>query len=439
MIFPRNRLLIWVLCLLPFLAVVARETLALIVSPILFLALAGVAGWDAWRGRRQLRGLSVTYEGLARMTRGRSGAIRLRIARGESTVNRIELGLPLPMEFQSDWELYPVELASGTDAFLVDWPCVPSERGQFLLENCYFVSQSPWGFWNVKGVTECQGEVRSYPNLLSDRSQAAALFLRGGMLGAHLLRITGQGREFDQLREYMPGDGFDTIDWKATARRNAPITRTYQAERTQEVYIFLDLSRLSARRVSEDPVLETYINTSLLLGLTAEKQGDHFGLVTFSDQVHTFMKAGSGKAHYNACREALYLARPRKVNPDFENLFTFIRMRMRRRALLVFLTDLRDPVFAETFVQSSDMVSRQHLLLVNMIQEAGIQPLFENDEVATHQDMMRQLAGHMVWQGLKEVERELSVTGVTLTVSQEDGLTAEVLSQYMRVKQRQLL
>ena len=146
MIFPRNRLLIWVLCLLPFLAIVARETLALIVSPILFLALAGVAGWDAWRGRRQLRGLSVTYEGLARMTRGRSGAIRLRIARGESTVNRIELGLPLPMEFQSDWELYPVELASGTDAFLVDWPCVPSERGQFLLENCYFVSQSPWGF-----------------------------------------------------------------------------------------------------------------------------------------------------------------------------------------------------------------------------------------------------------------------------------------------------
>ena len=133
------------------------------------------------------------------------------------------------------------------------------------------------------------------------------------------------------------------------------------------------------------------------------------------------------------------MARPRKVNPDFESLFTFIRTRMRRRALLVFLTDLRDPVFAETFAQSSDMVSRQHLLLVNMIQEAGIQPLFENDEVSSHQDMMRQLAGHMVWQGLKEVERELSVTGVTLTVSQEDGLTAEVLSQYMRVKQRQLL
>ena len=439
MISPRNRLLLWVLCLLPTLAIIAGFPVVTLMSPVLFLILFGVAGWDAWRGISQQRGLSISYTGVSRMTRGRKGAIRLRISRGESTVRRIDLGLPMPMELESDWELYPVELAAETDVFLVDWPCVPRERGRYVLENCFFVSQSPWGFWNVRGKTESQGEVRSYPNLLTDRSQAAALFLRGSMLGAHQLRITGQGREFDQLREYMPGDGFDTIDWKATARRNSPITRTYQAERTQEVYVFLDLSRLSDRRVTEDPVLETYINTALLLGLTAEKQGDHFGLVTFSDQVDTFMKAGSGKAHYNACREALYMARPRKVNPDFENLFTFIRMRMRRRALLVFLTDLRDPVFAESFVQSSDMVARQHLLLVNMIQEAGIQPLFEDDQVNSHRDMMRQLAGHMVWQNLKEVERELSVTGVSLTLSTEDGLTADVLNQYMRVKQRQLL
>src|SRR2546430_17663496 len=90
--------------------------------------------------------------------------------------------------------------------------------------------------------------------------------------------------------------------------------------------------------------LERFITAALVLGLAAEQQGDLFGLVTFTDKVGAFLRARNGKAHYNACRDAVYTLQPQIVTPDFDELATFIRLRLRRRALLIFLTSLDDPV-----------------------------------------------------------------------------------------------
>ena len=87
-------------------------------------------------------------------------------------------------------------------------------------------------------------EIRVYPNLVTERKNLAALFLNRGSFGLHAQRQLGKGREFEKLREYVPGDGYDELHWKATARRGRPITKVYQIERTQEVYVVIDASRL---------------------------------------------------------------------------------------------------------------------------------------------------------------------------------------------------
>src|SRR5205085_3123592 len=99
-------------------------------------------------------------------------------------------------------------------------------------------------------------------------------------------------------------------------------------------------------------VLDRYVAATLVLGLVAERQGDLFGLLTFSDKVDRFVRARNGKAHFNVCRDTLFTLEPRTVTPDYEELFTFIRLRLRRRALLVFLTALDDPVLSESFVRN---------------------------------------------------------------------------------------
>ncbi len=181
------------------------------------------------------------------------------------------------------------------------------------------------------------------------------------------------------------------------------------------------------------------MTAALVLGLAAEQQGDLFGLLTFADKVEKFVRAKNGDAHYNACRDALYMLEPKIVTPDFDELCTFIRLRLRRRALLVFLTALDDPAVAESFVRNMDLIRRQHLILVNMIQPPGIKPLFADPNVSNVDDLYRELGGHLRWQNLRELQKILQRRGVQFSLLANERLSADLVSQYLNVKRRQLL
>jgi len=176
-----------------------------------------------------------------------------------------------------------------------------------------------------------------------------------------------------------------------------------------------------------------------VLGLAAEQQGDLFGLLTFSDKVEKFVRAKNGHAHYSACRDALYTLQPKIVTPDFDELCAFIRLRLRRRALLVFLTALDDPALAESFVRNIELIRRQHIVLVNMVQPPGVNPLFDSPNVAEVDDLYRHLGGHLQWQKLRELQKVLQRRGVRFSLLDNERLSAEIVAQYMDVKQRQLL
>ena len=173
--------------------------------------------------------------------------------------------------------------------------------------------------------------------------------------------------------------------------------------------------------------------------MAAERQGDLFGLLTFSDKVQTFVRAKNGKAHYSACRDALYTLQPQIVTPDFAELFTFIRLRLRRRALLVFLTALDDPVLADTFTRHLDLVSRQHLVIVNMMQPPGVQPVFSNPNVDSLDAVYQQLGSHVLWHNLRELEKVLQRRGASFSLVQNEKLSAQLVTQYLNVKHRQQL
>jgi len=187
------------------------------------------------------------------------------------------------------------------------------------------------------------------------------------------------------------------------------------------------------------PVLERFLTASLILGLAAEQQGDLFGLLTFSDRVQKFVRAKNGKAHYAACRDAIYGLQPQIVTPDFEELGSFIRLRLRRRALLVFLTSLDDPVLSESFVRSLDLICRQHLIFVNMLQPPGVRLLFSDPNVTSLDAIYQQLGGHLRWHKLCELEKVLQRRGVRFALLDNENLSAQLIAQYLSVKQRQLI
>ena len=451
MIVPRTRLLLWVsLIVLPFATVGATIPNAMPMAILLIGGLLALAAGDALLGRRRAGGVRIHLPESTRLLKDRPGHLEVRIENVSLEARSIRLGFAFPREISTDSDDRVVQLPEGVAFSRLEWPVTPTKRGPYFLERTYLESVSPLGFWGVRASHAARSELRVYPNLMRERKHVAALFLKRGLIGAHAQRQAGQGREFEKLRDYIPGDSYDEIHWKASAKRGHPVTKVFQIERTQEVYVILDASRLSAREVKlADPdspagearttTLERYIAAALILGLAAQQQGDQFGLLSFSDRVLNFVRAKSGKTHYDTCRDRLHTLQPQDVTPDFEELCAFIRLRLRRRALLIFLTSLDDPMLAESFAKATELISRQHLILANMLQPPGARPLFQDSAVNQPDDLFRQLGGHFQWHSLRELEKVLKRRGVRLALLDPEKLSAQVVAQHADVKRRQLI
>ncbi len=431
MIAPRTPLLILAGTVFLPLAAVATLVPAAAVLCAVGLALAfGLAAWDAAQGVRLLRRLSVRLPELIRCTKEVEFDLGVEIANETAAQAAVQVAPRMPPDIAS---AAVQTVAAVPGRVRIPWPCTPRERGDFRVDEVDLERASPWSLWSVRTIAPASCEVRVYPNLRN--ADTRALFLNRESAGMHRLRQIGMGREFEKLRDYAPGDPYDSISWKATARRGHPVVQVYQLERTQEVYVLVDASRLSARH----GVLEKYVVSALHLGLAAQKQGDLFGLIAFSDKIHQFVRARNGKAHYRTCREAIYKLKPRRVSPDFEELFSFIQATLRRRALLVFLTALDDPLLAESFSGAVHVISRRHLVLANVVETPGIQPLFEGEPPATPDDVYDRFAGHLSWKKTRALQLRLERQGVRFAVLDPEKLSAQLTSAYLDVKRRQAI
>ena len=442
MISPGNRLLIWVTILLPFAALAGVVPSCGVWVACLFGALGIVALADGLVAAGRRGGIEVTLPDVVRMSLHKPGAVSVVIERSENArgqASRLRVGLPLPDALESEQDALEVALPGDSGLCSVDWPCVPRSRGQYIVDRCFFEVLSPLGFWHARGESACRSEIRVYPSLMPERRKLAAFFLNRGNFGLHTQRTVGQGKDFEKLREYIPGDSYDDIHWKATAKRGRPVTKLYQVERTQEIYVLIDSSRMSGRTVGAEAAIERYLASALVLGLAAEQQGDLFGLMAFGSRMHRFIKAGGGKAHYHACRDAIYTLSPEIASPDFDELFTSVRLRLRRRSLLVILTDLGDPGLAQSFLANIDMVCRQHVVLVCMLKHPSMQTLFSNADAETTADVYGKLGGQMILHNVRELEKALHHKGVRFTLVEEAKLSTQLVSEYMNVKARQML
>jgi len=452
MIVPQSRMLYCVgFTALPLSVIAALMPETFLPTAVIFGALLFVILSDAAMAQGLLDGIHIMLPEIIRLTKDREGKLPLEIENEHENARRLRLALALPPGFSSPHDDIMAILPAQSRRSRISWPCTPLKRGNYIVENIYLEARSPLGLWAIRRTAPARAEIRVYPNTMIEQKRMAALFLNRGMLGLHTQRQVGKGKEFEKLREYIPGDSYEDIHWKATARRGHPVTKVYQIERTQEVYVILDASRLSAREVEIPPPahpgmaveattqLERFISTAMVLGLAAEQQRDLFGIFAFSDQVRTFIRAGNGKAHYGVCRDALYTLQSKRVNPDFGEICSFIRLRLRRRALLIFLTNLDDPLLAEGFLNNLDIIARHHLILVNMLPAPGVAPLFSNPDVAEVDDIYQNLGDHIQWQKLRELKIIMQRRGVSMNLLDNEMMSAQLISQYINIKRRQLL
>ncbi len=417
-----------------------------LLPPLLFGGVLLLVIADLLIGMSRLDAVTVDAPPLLRTTRGAEFPLDLSL---RSRSERCRIALEWPEAIEADVEEIDVRTAGVDSPKRVSWRCRAFSRGVWRIERCAIEIPAPLGLMAFRKIAPLSVEVRVYPDLTDEKKQAPAVFLTRGGMGAHAYRYLGKGREFETLREYVAGDTYADIHWKATARRSRPVTKIYQIERTQEVYAIIDAARLSMRRIGGEAdargmggerfeIIDFYIRAAMTLQIAAARQNDLFGLGVFSDRMDGFMRSGAGPAHMNLCRNLLFHQRARAVTPDFMDVFGFLRSRIRRRALIFILTSLDDPGISDHFTRHIETVARKHLVVAAMMRPGGAQPLFSSSVDETG-DIARHLSGHVQWQKLRELEQVLQRKGVQFMLMDHPKTAVQLLERYLQIRHRQLL
>ncbi len=443
MIYPTTRLLGWVaLVTLP--AGLMALPLPEMVMPLLGLCVFGLILilWDASRLQATFKSLRLEFDDVIRLTTRRPSPVPLRFYIEEGRRGQVSIECIWPETIAVEPEKCLIEV-SAQDEGMIELKITPAKRGVFQLQSAFVIYESPLRLWSMKRHLTLKSEIRVYPDLKSESRQLASVLLRGGP-GQHRFRKVGQGREFEQLREYLPGDSYDEVDWKATAKRGEPVTRVFRVEQHQEIYLAMDTSRFSMRPVQSGdeeepvPIIEHWIRSSLALASVVGRQNDSFGMITFDDRIRSFIRAGSGQSHYETCRDTICAIKSRPVTPDYEELVVSLRRRLRRRAMIIILTMIDDPYQASLLQSALRILCRQHLILVAYHRARDSRVLF-SEPVASEYDIYSSLSGHLIYRELKECELELKRIGITVLPVDASTLSSQLVSRYLEVKQRQIL
>ncbi|MFW5878850.1 MAG: DUF58 domain-containing protein, partial [Myxococcota bacterium] len=212
----------------------------------------------------------------------------------------------------------------------------PSSRGAYSFGDLYVRLTGPLGLCGADRIAMASVGVKVYPDLRG----AGRLLLSGGARdlvsqGVRLVRREGEGSELSALRDYEPGDSYRDVDWKATARRDEPIVRAREPERSQTLLVCVDAGRLMAARTGGLSKLDHAVNAALLLSFVALRCDDRVGLLLFADEVLAWVPPGKGRLQYGRILEALYGAQASLTYVDYRELVRTVLARQQRRALVV--------------------------------------------------------------------------------------------------------
>jgi uncharacterized protein (DUF58 family) len=284
-------------------------------------------------------------------------------------------------------------------------------------------------------------QIRILPPFLSRKHLPSRLAKLRELDGMVPVLIRGQGTEFDSLREYVVGDDVRSIDWRATARRADVVVRTWRPERDRRIVIVLDTGRTSAGRVGIDPTssdpsgwprLDWSMDAALLLAALASRAGDHVDFIAH-DRVS---RAGV----FNASRtellahlvEAMAPLQPALVESDAAAMVATVQRRIRRRALVILLTDLNPSALDEGLMSVLPQLAAKHQVMVAAVADPRVDALAAGradaaqvyDAAAAERSRNERLA----------IAARLRRHGVDVVDAEPEDLAPELADRYLAMK-----
>ncbi len=313
----------------------------------------------------------------------------------------------------------------------------PQQRGEYDFGNSNAYINSPLRMVIRRYTFQHPQVVKVYPSYVQMRRyQLLAVSNHLQESGVKRIRKLGHSLEFEQIKEYVRGDDYRTINWKATARHSDLMVNNYTDERSQQIYCLINKGRVMKMPFAGMTLLDYAINTTLTLSNIALLKQDKAGLITFGEQTDTFLPADKKPGQLSLLLESLYKQDTAFLEPDFEQLFSVIRSRITQRSLLVLFTNFESVESLQRELSFLKRIAHYHLLMVVFFENTELKQLTES-KAATIEDIYIKTIANKYQYEKRLMVKELQQQGIVAVLTTPHKLTINAINKYLELKNRQ--
>ena len=382
------------------------------------------------------RGIEAVRHLPERLSNGDENPVRLLVTNHYDFAVHCKIIDELPYQFQERNWLRRATVPGNTQQ-AVHYTVRPVERGAYHFGNINIYINSPLRVVKRRYILPAETTVKVYPSFVQMRRyELQAVATTAGQAGVKKLRKLGHSMEFEQIKEYVRGDDYRTINWKATARRGDLMVNNYTDERSQQIYCIINKGRVMKMPFEGLTLLDYAINAALVLSNTALLRHDKAGLITFAENLDSFIPADKKPGQLNNIIESLYKQETAFLEPDFEKLFSVVRNRITQRSLLVLFTNFESVESLERDLPSLKRLAHYHLLVVVLFENTELRQLIDSKAQTTEDIYIKTIAEKYRHEKVL-IAKELQKQGISTVLTTPQKLTINAMNKYLELKNRQ--
>ncbi|MDR6158939.1 uncharacterized protein (DUF58 family) [Chryseobacterium sp. SLBN-27] len=344
----------------------------------------------------------------------------------------------IPFQFQKRDFLIEKQIASGRNTFF-QYILEPKERGEYNFGSLNVYVSSPLGFVSKRFNFQKDANLPSYPSFIHLRKyELMAIqseFLLGGI---KKIRKLGHTMEFEQIKEYVPGDDIRTINWKATSKTNRLMVNQFQDEKSQRIFMLIDTGRTMKMPFKGLSLLDYSINATMALSHIILKKGDRAGMMTFSKKTENKIAAENKSGQLRKISEALYNIKTDFFESDFNRLYQDIKYSLNQRSLILLFTNFETLDGLNRQLKYLRGIAKNHLLVVVFFKNSELQTLIHKNPESM-QEIYDEIIAEKFEFEKKLIIQELRKYGIYTVYTLPENLNIDVINKYLEIKARGIL
>ena len=373
-----------------------------------------------------------------RFSNGDENGVEIRVESSYPNPVLAEVIDEIPFVFQRRDINFRIRLGAN-EGKTIRYQLRPTRRGVYSFGRIRVSVTGQIGLLSRRYTCGAPLDIKVYPSyLMLHRYELLAISDNLTELGIKRIRRVGHHTEFEQIKEYVKGDDYRTINWKASARRHELMVNVYQDERSQQIYSVIDKGRVMQQAFRGMTLLDYAINASLVLSYVAMHKEDKAGLVTFDEHFDSFVPASKQSGQMQKLLENLYGQQTVFGETDFSSLCVHLNKRVNKRSLLVLYTNFSGMGSMTRQLSYLQQLSRQHLLLVVFFEDADLKEYIAAPAKDTEEYYRHVIAEKFVFEK-RLIVSTLKQQGIYSLLTTPENLSVDVINKYLEMKSRQLL